>query len=391
MTVYSTDIVIVGGGIAGLWLLSQLKAQGYNAILLEANSLGCGQTILSQGIIHGGTKYAVKQQLSSIARHIKTMPARWHACLQGNGEVDLQNVEQLTTHQHLWIPEQLGGKFVGFLTSKVMQSRVKKLIKKDYPNIFQNDDFNGDVYSLNEPVLNVYSLLTTLRNQLLDSIFKIDMEKTQFIFGGHRLEKIISGNTEIKAQKFIFTAGAQNEMFSKKFNLEKIKTQRRPLRMLLLKSLPYPLYAHCVDNNFKPRLTITSYPTTEGWAWYIGGEVAEKGSQMESQATYEYGLQELKKLFPWLNLTELQWKAIYVDRAEPQQSDGKIPPAPLATSDHNLIFAWPVKLAYAPLLAQEILSQLTKENITPQNISTFLDLAKPEVTLPPWQDDSGWN
>ena len=35
-----TDITIIGGGIAGLWLLHRLCSLGYNAILLEHKALG---------------------------------------------------------------------------------------------------------------------------------------------------------------------------------------------------------------------------------------------------------------------------------------------------------------------------------------------------------------
>ena len=50
------DIAIFGGGVAGLWLLNRLRKAGYQAILLEADRLGAGQTRYAQGIIHGGTK-----------------------------------------------------------------------------------------------------------------------------------------------------------------------------------------------------------------------------------------------------------------------------------------------------------------------------------------------
>ena len=47
-------IIIIGGGIAGLWMLNRLRAEGYDVMLLEKNQLGAGQTIASQGMIHGG-------------------------------------------------------------------------------------------------------------------------------------------------------------------------------------------------------------------------------------------------------------------------------------------------------------------------------------------------
>ena len=48
------DVVIFGGGAAGLWLLDVLREAGFGVLLLEADRLGTGQTIASQGIIHGG-------------------------------------------------------------------------------------------------------------------------------------------------------------------------------------------------------------------------------------------------------------------------------------------------------------------------------------------------
>ena len=54
----STDVLIVGGGVAGLWLNARLRRLGYSTLLVDKGVLGGGQSAKSQGIIHGGTKYA---------------------------------------------------------------------------------------------------------------------------------------------------------------------------------------------------------------------------------------------------------------------------------------------------------------------------------------------
>ena len=41
----STDILIVGGGIAGLWLNARLRRLGYATLLVENASLGGGQSL----------------------------------------------------------------------------------------------------------------------------------------------------------------------------------------------------------------------------------------------------------------------------------------------------------------------------------------------------------
>ena len=63
--VIAADVTIIGGGIAGLWLFRRLNNMGYTRLcLLENETLGGGQTIKSQGIIHGGIKYALSGNLT---------------------------------------------------------------------------------------------------------------------------------------------------------------------------------------------------------------------------------------------------------------------------------------------------------------------------------------
>ena len=50
----NADVVIIGAGIAGLWLHRRLNQLGYHALLLEKNQIGNAQTLAAQGIIHGG-------------------------------------------------------------------------------------------------------------------------------------------------------------------------------------------------------------------------------------------------------------------------------------------------------------------------------------------------
>ena len=43
------QVIIIGAGIAGLWTLRRLVAAGYDAILLEKEAIGAGQTLGAQG------------------------------------------------------------------------------------------------------------------------------------------------------------------------------------------------------------------------------------------------------------------------------------------------------------------------------------------------------
>lgn len=63
------DVVIVGGGIQGLWLLADLIDQGYQAILLERVRPGFGQTGHSHVFLHEGHMYASMLKYSGQDTH----------------------------------------------------------------------------------------------------------------------------------------------------------------------------------------------------------------------------------------------------------------------------------------------------------------------------------
>lgn len=123
--VLDVDVSVIGGGIAGLWLLARLRQQGYQAVLLESRALGAGQTRYAQGIIHGGTKYALRGKLTDSSRAVARMPQIWRDCLHGAGEVDLGQAQVLSQHQYLWSSASLTSRLAGFFASRVMQSRTR--------------------------------------------------------------------------------------------------------------------------------------------------------------------------------------------------------------------------------------------------------------------------
>jgi glycine/D-amino acid oxidase-like deaminating enzyme len=55
--VVDVDVLIVGGGAQGLWVLNDLTKRHYRSVLLESGKLGGGQTCHSHGLIHRGHYY----------------------------------------------------------------------------------------------------------------------------------------------------------------------------------------------------------------------------------------------------------------------------------------------------------------------------------------------
>lgn len=391
----SADIVIFGGGIAGLWLLNRLRAAGFAALLLESDSLGGGQTGKSQGIIHGGMKYALTGALNSEALAMADMPEHWRACLEGKGELDLSKVPVLSQHQYLWSPQRFAAKLTGFLAGAALSSKVDTVPKKDYPVVFQNSGFKGEVYALNEMVLDIPVLVRELAKTNEEALLQIEPlndEALKFDTNGNLVSATVTHDGKalvISAQQFVFAAGSGNEVIIKQLKNESVAMQLRPLHMVMVQTpFDYPLYAHCMGLSNRPRITITTHHTQDGKSvWYLGGQLAEDGVSRSKEKQIAAARQELKSLFPWLDFSDAEFATFFVDRAEPKQRGMLKPDTSYAKTIQNITIAWPTKLALAPKLAREIMDAFNKAKLTPRvnDTSALQSWPKPSVASPVWE------
>ena len=397
-TYVNVDIAIIGGGIAGLWLLNRLCNNGYNAVLFEHDSLGNMQTMASQGMIHGGIKYALGGALTGASEAIADMPDHWRRCLRGEGDVDLSDAKVLSEHFYMWSTQSITSKVTSFFASKVTRGRVDPVAKSERPEVFQSDAFRGSLYKLVDLVLDVPSVVSTLVENYKDRIFSIDWANSQFeknIDGEVNILSTISADKkiDISAQRFVFTAGAGNEQLCQMLDIKKPAMQRRPLKQVLVKHhYPFPLYAHCMGTNPSPRITISSHQCKDGKnVWYLGGDLATNGVNQTDDVLISTAKKELADLFPWLDFSDSEWATLYIDRAEPQQG-GLIKPdkafAETAASCGNVIISWPTKLTLAPNMADEVAHLLDKDNVRPtaQPLDQALSsLKKPTISIPCWE------
>lgn len=392
----TADIVIFGGGIAGLWLLSRLRQSGLSAILFESGGLGGGQTLKSQGIIHGGLKYALQGVLTTDAKAMADMPKRWRDCLSGQGEIDLSNVPVLSPQQYLFSTNKFTAKLTGFLASASLSSKVEPLKQADYPNTLQHPSFKGDVFGLDEIVIDVPNLVRELVKTNQDAIFKYEpLSENAFTLSNQgeisRIRVSQSGNVvDIIPQHVVFSAGAGNEYITHLLKANEITMQRRPLHMVMIKMpMDYPLYAHCLGLGSRPRLTITTHYMQDGSTiWYLGGLLAEDGVKRSGSMQIQAAREECTSLFPWIDFSAANFASFMVDRAEPRQKNGLKPETACAKVMHNMTFAWPTKLALAPKLADDILQHLQDVGIKPKHLDTreLRAWPMPPLAKPIWED-----
>ncbi|SDI89678.1 Glycerol-3-phosphate dehydrogenase [Pseudomonas flavescens] len=382
----STDVLIVGGGVAGLWLNARLRAKGYATLLLERESLGGGQSVKSQGIIHGGAKYALHGALSGASEAIADMPRRWREALDGSGELDLSGVRLLSDAHYLWSPGTLAGNLTSFFASKAVRGRVDQVKGEQLPPALQNPTFKGKVYRLAELVVDVPSLIARLADLAGDSLLAADA--IQPLHEGGQLVGLRVDGREIRAQRIVLSAGRGNAELLASLNVAQPSQQLRPLHMVMVKGPTLkPLYAHCLGGGPKPRITVTSHPGADGeWVWYLGGDLAEAdGVARDDAAQIEAARKELSQLLPWVDLSTAQWATLRVERAEPAQS-GLVRPDNAFLSDQGaLLVGWPTKLALAPDFADRVLSNLERDGIRPAVHPQLPELPRPVIGRTAWE------
>lgn len=400
---YSTDIVIFGGGIAGLWLLACLRQLGYQAILLEADALGRGQTLASQGIVHGGLKYALGGALSGASQAIAGMPARWRSLLSPAdtdntlpGDLDLSTVQVLSDNYYMWSDGSFRSRLKNFLGSKSLRGRVESVAAADYPQFFAKASSDrGSLYRLPDFVVDTPSLLQALSRDHWEYIYRIDVQGIEFAHsavenGLESCQLTTNGQTiEVTAQRFIFAAGEGNQHLLQQAGISSVGAQTRPLHMVHVSKPGLPeAYLHCIGSDFSltPQLTITSHPHADNkLTWYLGGELAESGVKRTQEEQIEVARKELARLFPWIDLSGAEWRSFFINRAEPKLASNNRPDDAFVMDTQNALIVWPTKLTLAPAMADKVVEQLKSAAVAPSGQAhTTLPLPQAEMATPRW-------
>lgn len=382
----STDVLIVGGGVAGLWLNARLRRLGFATLLVDKGTLGGGQSVKSQGIIHGGTKYALSGALTGASEAIADMPRRWREALEGKGELDLSGVRLLSDAHYLWSPGTLAGNLTSFFASKAVRSRVGQVKGDELPPALQHPRFKGKVYRLSELVLDVPSLIARLAELAGDSL--LACQQIEPLLDGNELVGLRVDGREIRAQRIVFSAGGGTAELLASLGLQQPAMQRRPLHMVIVKAPTLkPLYAHCLGGGTKPRITVTSHPTADGeWLWYLGGDLAEADGVARDEATQIAAAnKELAELVPWIDLSSAQWATLRIDRAEPAQSALARPDNAFLAEQGRLLVGWPTKLALSPDFSDRVEAALARDGIRPGQHPALPELPRPPLTGPFWE------
>lgn len=389
------DAVIFGGGAAGLWLLDRLQRQGCQAVLLEADALGSGQTIGSQGIIHGGLKYTLQGWLTKSAQHIRKMPDVWRRALLGQIAPNLTRTRLRSDCCYLWRTDSLASR-AGMIGARIgLQVTPESVDVADRPEILK--PVAGTVARLAEQVIEPASFLADLAAQYRDHILKIDatngvafdLRSPGEVDAITLTDSQLRQSLTLRPRQVIFVAGAGNAALRGQVGLSSAVMQRRPLQMVLGRGALPELNGHCVDG-LKTRVTITSDRDAAGrTVWQIGGQLAEDGVTMTDVDLVEHAARELRAVLPTIDLAGVEWSTYRVDRAEGATDDGNRPETIQVLRAGNVTTGWPTKLALAPVLAEEIAARIQPATgRTEFDPAVLANWPRPEVACAPWNDSA---
>lgn len=379
------DIAILGGGIAGLWLLATLRERGYGALLIEKAQLGGGQTLCAQGIIHGGAKYRLGGVVGATADAVSAMPERWRNCLRGTGAVDLRAATLLADHHYLWATPSLLSRCTSLVASKLLGSHAVDAL----PPALRHPQFRGRLYRLDEPIFALHSVVSVLATRYQHAIVQGTVQLTAD--GRLHLQHPQRAPLLLHPQLTIYSAGAGNAA------CPGVQQQLRPLHMVLVRGalLPGALYAHCIGASSVPRLTITSHYDAHGkLLWYLGGGLAESGVGRSREQQIHRARCELQQLLPWLDWNAAQFASFHIERAEAQQPNGARPASFNIYRAPRGLVAWPTKLALAPLLADAIAANLADLGINANGVdwNVLASWPRPPVAAYPWdREELQWS
>jgi glycerol-3-phosphate dehydrogenase len=353
-------------------------------VLIERSSLGDGQTIGSQGIIHGGVKYALTGSASRASLAIAAMPQRWADALgpdshAGHAAPDLSGVRVLSRSQLLWTTTGTLSRLAGLAASKALRTPVRPLSAASRPEAFRGVPASVGVYEVDETVIDPRSLLATLASEAqraanagphptVPALLKGDAT----ILADGPLRVAISApdgarRVTLAARAVVMCAGEGNARMLAALGLSSLApSQSRPLHMVMARAANLPMiYGHCIAGSLtdKPRVTITSQQDDSGRVvWNIGGLPAERGVNMSPEDLIAHVREELHACVPWVDLTQAEFTTTRWVRAEGLTPEGTRPDEPVVTrvpmAGGAIIAAWPTKLAFAPLVADRVMAML---------------------------------
>jgi hypothetical protein len=364
------DVLVIGGGVQGLWLLNDLHEHGYSALLLERRELGGEQTCHSHVYIHQGHLY----QESELAERLKAVTLLWETWLRSHRP------------RRTVMPSYFGFQNRGDADEKkkLWQNPRLDLPFRDYREVAMPLALKGGtikvVLESHEVCLNGRSLMLELQKGLSDFIGRIDdVADIRLNIGMDRiddLEVVIPGGRSLtfRPGALILAAGCGNQALLDRaaggrhsFWLRVREVQQiRKGHMLVVKGEKRRLPP--LTGVFHPYgLFIVSRNLGKETVWLVSDNRSEPLSSVDDWLRYDErwwlplvveGLREIAPRY-FNRPMRFKWGVYAAPKAE-GRAIGAIPHEERIEQFRlsNLWAVWPTKLTLAPKVSSEVIRQL---------------------------------
>jgi glycine/D-amino acid oxidase-like deaminating enzyme len=370
----NVDVLIVGGGVQGLWLLRDFTRVGYHSILIEKEKVGGTQTLHSHGYLHQGYSY----NDVGMARHLKSAKDRW-TTFCNNQDIPTAHLSSFfgfasPANAELWseVWEEAGLQQTAETLPEFLQSGLLRRVFR-----------TGDIW------LDTSDLARRLVEGVEDRIFHGSITSLKYDNLTRKIQVAIvqigNESRHIIPQVVVFAAGAGNSgliSMLRDLRIEPNRARYRKSQMLVIKSRHGLLQGHAAIVVPDLSLFIVSRDMRNGdviWlaSYDIDDESKVKFSQLHKNVKEKNGHREvvddkrvrdtvfvLSAIFPQLftkeNKEQMEWGAYVGLKAEAITGTVILPNEWVIDSFNtsNVYAVWPTKLTLAPQASEKLAFKL---------------------------------
>jgi hypothetical protein len=349
---FEVDVLIAGGGIAGLLVAKNLSDLGYRCMLLESTAVASEQSGHSHGYLHRGYIYLDSEAL---VRELRGAKEAWSDLIS----------DQRSQHTNC--------SYIGFENRQVAVQAsqtwnncglvINNLPSKRWPKSLMASNLSV-VCRTDEQSFNIPQLLENLLPHLR-SVHLIT-GSVERLSTGDSVDRcadiMVDGKPRrVRARFVILAAGTGNSRILSNTigRFRSLPTTRTSFMMVIRGSALQPLSLILPEHQFYG-LFLVSRRTKDDVVWLIsnylsyGGLCDERGTAGRTWATAT--LRTLDLIFPHLRRKRLLWGQYAAPKAEFRRDPEKLPgnTAIEKLGFENVLALWPTKLTLGPIIARRV-------------------------------------
>jgi glycine/D-amino acid oxidase-like deaminating enzyme len=375
--IVDVDVLIIGGGIMGLWLLNDLRRppHSYSTVLLEKGLLGGEQTCHSHVYIHGGYAYNDKD----LTCGLRDVRQKWEDWLKGHDDL-------YWSYESYW----------GFTNESVALRKTALWTDADVGLSFEHRSDRGDwpraiadgkiqvLFRTPERCLDGHRLVTALAagvqplTNRIQEVVSIELEDLEREYPRVRQVQVVMPDGQLVAfrpRSLILTAGAGNSLLLDLASVGRHSLlakftghqQIRKGHMLIVKGKDLPHLTGVFPD--LGGLFIVSRRIEDETIWLVSDHrsppvpTTEDWIQSSTSAWLPRVIAYLRVLapHPFRRLSQLRWAVYEAPKAE-GRAVGRLPTEErIIRFGDNFWAIWPSKLTLAPLASEKILKEILRE------------------------------